>query len=88
MIAYKGKINKISLFRLIKGFGSYCDRYAKTIFAVSETMGPTPKFEGECREKISKELEQMCPLEDLEKRRKWRDNALTQLSSMKKNLGD
>jgi hypothetical protein len=51
-------------------------------------MGATPKFEGECREKISNELQQMCSLEDLEKRRKWRDNALTQLSQLKKNLGD
>jgi hypothetical protein len=58
------------------------------MFAVSETMGGTPKFEGELREKISNELQQMVSLEDLEKRRKWRDNALTQLSQLKNNLGD
>lgn len=51
-------------------------------------MGPTPKFEGEFREKIDGELQEMCSLEDLEKRRKWRDNALTKLSQLKKNLED
>lgn len=49
-------------------------------------MGPTPKMEGEVMEKIAKELEEMCPLEDLEKRRKWRDACLTQLSQLKKNV--
>jgi L-gulonate 3-dehydrogenase len=51
-------------------------------------MGPTPKFGGDTMEKISKELLEMCPLEDLEERRKWRDNCLTQLSQMKKKLED
>lgn len=36
--------------------------------------------------KIAKELEEMCPLEDLDQRRKWRDNCLTQLSQMKRKL--
>lgn len=51
-------------------------------------MGPTPKMEGPMMEKIAKQLEEMCPLEDLEKRRAWRDSCLTQLSQMKKNVGD
>lgn len=51
-------------------------------------MGPTPKMEGAVMDKIAKELEDMCPLEDLEKRRAWRDSCLTQLSQMKKKLGD
>ncbi|KAG5678910.1 hypothetical protein PVAND_008534 [Polypedilum vanderplanki] len=71
-----------------EGFLSYCDRYSKTIYAVSETMGPVPKMEGPVMEQVAKELEQMCPLEDLEKRRKWRDTCLTELSKMKKELND
>lgn len=71
-----------------KGFTSYCERYSKTMYAVSETMGPTPKMEGAVMEKIAKELEEMCPLDDLEKRRKWRDSCLTQLSQLKKESGD
>lgn len=39
-------------------------------------------------QKVAKELEEMCPLEDLEQRRKWRDNCLTQLSQMKSKLED
>lgn len=58
------------------------------MYAVSETMGPTPKMEGAVMEKIAKELEEMCPLDDLEKRRKWRDSCLTQLSQLKKESGD
>lgn len=58
------------------------------MYAVSQTMGPTPKMEGAVMEKIAKQLEEMCPLEDLEKRRAWRDSCLTQLSQMKKNVGD
>ena len=73
---------------LFKGFLSYCDRYSKTIYAVSETMGPTPKMEGAVMEKIAKELEELCPLEDLEKRRAWRDACLTNLSQLKKSTGD
>lgn len=51
-------------------------------------MGPLPKMEGEVMHKVAKELEEMCPLEDLEKRRKWRDSCLTELSQMKKKLED
>lgn len=51
-------------------------------------MGPTPKMEGPDVAKIAKQLEEMCPLEDLEKRRAWRDMCLTQLSQLKKKLGD
>lgn len=69
-----------------EGFLSYCERYSKTMNMVSNTFKPVPKFEGAVMEKIAKELEEMCPLEDLEKRRKWRDNCLTQLSQLKKDL--
>ncbi|KAL7052061.1 hypothetical protein ACKWTF_004749 [Chironomus riparius] len=69
-----------------EGFLSYCERYSKTINGVSQTFKPVPKMEGPVMEKVAKELEEMCPLEDLEKRRKWRDNCLTLLSQMKKDL--
>lgn len=47
-----------------------------------------PKMEGEVMVKIAKELEEMCKIGDLEKRRKYRDHCLTQLSQLKKELGD
>ena len=36
--------------------------------------------------KISNELNEMCPLEKLQERRAWRDEALTKLSLLKKEL--
>lgn len=39
-------------------------------------------------EKINVQLEAMCPLEDLNKRRAWRDMCLTQLSQLKKKVDE
>jgi len=71
-----------------EGFRSYCDRYQNTINGVTEKMGVPPKWGGPLVDTIAQQLEEMCPLEDLEKRRAWRDACLTQLSQMKKKLGD
>lgn len=61
----------------------------KTINEVSGKMGAPPQMTtGPAFEKIAEELEAMCPLEDLEKRRQWRDACLTQLSQMKKKLDE
>lgn len=55
--------------------------------AVCATMGPSPVFgTPHVVDNIAKQLEEMCPLEDLEKRRAWRDMCLTQLSQMKKKI--
>jgi len=71
-----------------EGFRNYCERYSKTIFDVSGTMGPTPHMSGDMVDKINVELEAMCPIEDLNKRRAWRDMCLTSLSQLKKKLDD
>lgn len=71
-----------------EGFRSYCDRYASTIAAVSGTMGPTPVMTEPLVNNINQQLEAMCPIEDLDKRRAWRDMCLTQLSQMKKKLDE
>lgn len=69
-----------------EGMANYCERYAKTIYAVSETMGPIPKMEGATAAKISKDLEALCPLDKLQSRREWRDACLTKLSILKKEM--
>lgn len=69
-----------------EGMISYCDRYSKTIYAVSETMGPTPKMEGKVAAQVAKELEEMVPLDKLPERRAWRDACLTKLAQLKKNI--
>lgn len=70
-----------------EGMKCYCERYSKTIFAVSETMGATPKMIGPQADEVAKQLEKMCPLEDLQKRREWRDACLTKLSQLKREMG-
>lgn len=37
-------------------------------------------------EKISKQLEEICPLDKLAERRAWRDVCLTKLAQLKKNI--
>lgn len=69
-----------------EGMKKYCETYKNSIYDVSVTSGPVPKFEGEMAEKISQELNEMCPLDKLQERRAWRDTALTKLSILKKEL--
>ncbi|XP_015176815.1 PREDICTED: lambda-crystallin homolog [Polistes dominula] len=69
-----------------EGMKKYCETYNKSIYDVSMTFGPVPKFVGETAEKISNELNEMCPLDKLQQRRAWRDKALTKLAILKKEL--
>ncbi|CAG5107749.1 Similar to CRYL1: Lambda-crystallin homolog (Homo sapiens) [Cotesia congregata] len=69
-----------------EGMKKYCETYNKSIYDVSQTFGPTPKFVGAAAENISKQLEEICPLDKLQERRAWRDLALTKLSILKKEL--
>ncbi|KAI4498576.1 hypothetical protein M0802_006282 [Mischocyttarus mexicanus] len=69
-----------------EGMKKYCETYNKSIYDVSMTFGPVPKFVGEMAEKISNELNEMCPLDKLQQRREWRDKALTKLAVLKKEL--
>lgn len=69
-----------------EGMKKYCETYNKSIYDVSETFGPTPKFVGDAADEISKQLEEICPLDKLQERRAWRDLALTKLSILKKEL--
>lgn len=49
-------------------------------------MGETPRMIGPVAAEISKQLEEMCPLDKLAERRAWRDACLTKLSQLKKNI--
>lgn len=69
-----------------EGFTNYCERYGKTIYAVSKEFKPTPKFEGPVVEEMSKQLEGMVPLDRLQERRNWRDLCLTKLSQLKREV--
>ncbi|XP_058053557.1 lambda-crystallin homolog isoform X2 [Anopheles bellator] len=69
-----------------EGMLNYCERYSKTIYAVSQTMGPTPHMEGKVAEQVAKELEEMVAIEQLPERRAWRDACLTKLAQLKKDI--
>jgi len=69
-----------------EGFENYCERYSKTIHAVSTTFKPLPKFEGPLVKKIADELETKVPKDKLQERRNWRDMCLTKLSQLKKKV--
>lgn len=69
-----------------EGMASYCERYAASIHAVSETMGPTPRMVGAQAAAVSEQLNAMCPLDKLAERRAWRDACLTRLAQLKKEM--
>lgn len=69
-----------------EGMLNYCERYSKTIYAVSQTSGPIPKMSGPQAEEISKQLGEMVAIEKLPERRAWRDACLTKLSQLKKEM--
>lgn len=69
-----------------EGFVNYCERYCKTIHAVSEDFKPLPKFEGPHVLEIAKQLEAQVPLDKLQERKNWRDLCLSRLSQLKQEL--
>ncbi|XP_011495445.1 PREDICTED: lambda-crystallin homolog [Ceratosolen solmsi marchali] len=69
-----------------EGMKKYCETYSKSIYDTSMTFGPTPKFEGEMVDEISRQLNEICPLNKLQKRRAWRDLALMKLSTLKQEI--
>ncbi|XP_044727758.1 lambda-crystallin homolog [Chrysoperla carnea] len=69
-----------------EGMTNYFERYSKTIYDVSVTMGEVPKMEGPTAVEIAKQLEQKVPLNKLQERRIWRDLCLTKLSQLKNEV--
>lgn len=49
-------------------------------------MGETPRMVGPVVDEISRQLEEITPLNQLAERRVWRDKCLTKLSQLKKTL--
>jgi hypothetical protein len=72
----------------VAGMESYCDRYSKTIYDVSVTSGPVPKFEGPLVKEMNEQLCAKVPIEKLPDRRAWRDTCLTKLSILKKEMNN
>lgn len=89
--AFMGPMETIHLNA--EGTQNYCDRYGHTIYNVSEDLGPIPtgwKQETEADKAEVAALEAtMCstvPLEELYKRRVWRDKRLAALAKLKRDM--
>lgn len=69
-----------------EGMENYCERYAPTIYAVSQSMGPIPHMQNETLKTVHKQLCDSVPIEKLQERRQWRDACLTKLSVLKQQM--
>lgn len=65
---------------------NYSERYSKTMYAVSKTMGEIPLMAGAQAEEVHRQLCAMTPVEELPQRRAWRDKCLTALAKLKKEM--
>lgn len=65
---------------------NYCERYSKSIYDTSMTFKPVPRMEGPDVDLISDQLNKMTPLDKLKCRRVWRDQCLTRLSVLKREM--
>ncbi|NWX05875.1 CRYL1 protein, partial [Caloenas nicobarica] len=70
------------------GISNYCERYREGMRLVLNTFGPVPEFSGEIEEKINQAISEKIPVvpEVLGARRNWRDECLTSLAKMKKQM--
>ncbi|XP_034238246.1 lambda-crystallin homolog [Thrips palmi] len=69
-----------------EGMQNYCERYAPTIYSVSQSMGPIPHMQNETLKTVHKQLCDSIPLDKLQERRQWRDTCLTRLSVLKQEM--
>ncbi|XP_033739696.1 lambda-crystallin-like [Pecten maximus] len=68
------------------GWLSYQERYADMMERVTSTFEPFPKVEGPTLQTIHNEFVRKIPLDQLDARRKWRDERLARLSKLKKDM--
>ncbi|NXI63744.1 CRYL1 protein, partial [Anseranas semipalmata] len=71
-----------------EGISNYCERYREGMRLVLNTFGPVPEFSGEIEQKISQAMSEKIPVDPkhLSARREWRDECLTGLAKLKKQM--
>ncbi len=67
------------------GIKNYCDLYGGNILTVCKTQEPPRALSGEALDSVQTAMEKKVPLEDLDKRRAWRDRRLAALAIHKMN---
>lgn len=70
------------------GMYSYRDRYADMILGIQQDQqGGPERMEGAVLDQIQQEMEQVAgPVDDLQKRRQWRDRRLSALAKIKADM--
>lgn len=64
---------------------NYTERYSNSMFDVCQQFKSPPKFEGPTVNVIGDQLNTITPLDELQKRRLWRDESLIKLAQLKKS---
>lgn len=70
-------------FNLCAGIKEYCDKYGAGIRSVSSTFGDVPSWSPM---DVAAIAEEMVPLDELEERRRKRDQFLISLAKLKKDM--
>ncbi len=68
------------------GMQDYCERYGENIHTVCKTQEPPRPLKGSTLETVRQAMEEKVPLDQLEERRKWRDNRLAALAIHKMSM--
>ena len=61
----------------------FCQRYGDKILQQQHEPGGPIALEGDTLHKIQREIEKRIPLDKIEERRKWRDDRLVEIFSLK-----
>ncbi len=69
---------------MFAGMRQYCERYGETIYNVTQTFGPPPRWKGATRDRVVADLDARFPLDRLPDHRRWRDRRLEALSKLKR----
>ncbi|CAG5119031.1 unnamed protein product [Candidula unifasciata] len=70
-----------------EGMLSYGERYADMILDIQKSFGPPERIEGPTLQAIHASMERLAgPVQDIQKRRQWRDKRLIALAKLKRDL--
>ncbi|XP_072014382.1 lambda-crystallin-like [Amphiura filiformis] len=69
-----------------EGLGSYLERYGQLMQDTVDSAGPPPTFSGPEATKIVEELNHLIPLDKLEERRKRRDERMSAVAKLKREM--
>ena len=68
------------------GIEDYCQRYGENIVTVCKTQAPPRSLGGPTLSIVKESLERTVPLDQLDERRRWRDDKLAGLAVHRKEM--